>query len=110
MQTHPHPKGFPLDIAGGMLQALFVLVRSLESASNEVVKTKAALRAWQQDLHAMLISGAVGRHDEATNQMRQHIQKLQGFVEEMPKGIREILVPCIGKTVLRTSLRVYKKS
>ena len=53
LQTQPHPDGCPLDIACALLQALFVLVRTLESTSSEVVKTKVALRARQQELHAM---------------------------------------------------------
>ena len=100
MQTQPHPKGFPLHFARAMLQALFVLVKTLEAASSEVIKTKVALRAQQQELTQLLMCGMVGRHDESTSQIRQHIQKLQGFTEEMPKAIREILVPCIGEQAL----------
>ena len=53
----------------------------------------------------MPCSGVLRRHDEAAHQTRQHIQKLQGFTQEMPKAIREILLPCIGKIPLTKCLR-----
>ena len=86
MQSQPLHKVFRLDIARPMLQALSVLVKNLDSASSEAVGSRLALRARQQDLHRMLICSIVGHHDESTNQMRQHIQELQGFSEEMPPG------------------------
>ena len=89
-------------------QALFVLVKNMESTHTAIAQNKALLREREQDLQRMLALG-LPPFDSKIVGMRDFIKRLQEFALKMPQAIAEVMASSVGMSSVMHLMRKTRR-
>ena len=101
MQVGSPPKAYPLGLACAMLQALYVLVKELQSTHTATADCNGRIKHHQQALAGVLAAG-LKQHDPQVVKLEAGLDKFKEISRKMVKGIKQVMVPSIGESQAAT--------